>query len=111
VLNPINIEEMPKTAQAVLDRVDTLSFNSSLIREMRAISSVTRLIDEGPLDPEFYQRRGGDGQARRVEQAERRPAFLNYLFELGRVRAASFLDQHFDKVGSVSSADFGALFL
>ena len=55
-VNPINIEEVPRTAQAVLDRVNTLSFNSSLMREMRAISFVTRLIDDGALDPEFYKR-------------------------------------------------------
>jgi NTE family protein len=44
-LNPINIAEVPTTAPAILDRISTLSFNSSLMREMRAIDFVTKLID------------------------------------------------------------------
>jgi NTE family protein len=46
-INPINIRELPTTAQAILDRINTLSFNSSLMREMRAINFVTKLIDRG----------------------------------------------------------------
>src|SRR5204863_6866075 len=46
-INPINIPELPTTAQTILDRINTLSFNSSLMREMRAIHFVTKLIDGG----------------------------------------------------------------
>ena len=36
LITPIRIAEVPKSAQAILDRIlDTLSFNSSLMREMR----------------------------------------------------------------------------
>ncbi len=36
MINPIQTDEVPKSAQAILDRINTLSFNSSLMREMRA---------------------------------------------------------------------------
>jgi hypothetical protein len=49
-INPIRIPQVPTTAYDILNRVNTLSFNSSLMREMRAIDFVTRLIDEGALD-------------------------------------------------------------
>ena len=45
-INPLEREELPRTAAEILDRVNEISFNSSLMREMRAISFVTRLIDE-----------------------------------------------------------------
>ena len=47
MVNPIQIKQVPKTAQAILDRINTLSFNSSLMREMRAINFVNRLVDRG----------------------------------------------------------------
>jgi NTE family protein len=43
-LNPINIDKVPQTAQEILDRINTLSFNSSLMREMRAVHFVTGLL-------------------------------------------------------------------
>jgi NTE family protein len=40
-------EELPQSATEILNRVNEISFNSSLLREMRAIRFVTRLIDDG----------------------------------------------------------------
>ena len=47
MVNPIQIKQLPQTPQAILDRINTLSFNSSLMREMRAINFVNRLVDSG----------------------------------------------------------------
>src|ERR1700732_3787402 len=55
-VNPIRIPYVPTMAREILDRVNSLSFNSSLMREMRAIDFVTRLIDEGALDRARYRR-------------------------------------------------------
>ena len=46
-LNPINIPEVPRDIRAIVDRMNTLAFNSSLMREMRMIRFVTDLIDQG----------------------------------------------------------------
>ncbi|MCS6922150.1 MAG: patatin-like phospholipase family protein, partial [Elioraea sp.] len=48
-LNPINIPEVPRAIADIIDRVNTLSFNASLMREMRMIRLVTDLIDRGEL--------------------------------------------------------------
>jgi NTE family protein len=45
-LNPTQRADIPKTAQAIINRINEISFNSSLFRELRAIEFVTRLIDE-----------------------------------------------------------------
>lgn len=112
-LNPINIRELPTSAQAIMDRINTLSFNSSLMREMRAIHFVTKLIDGG-FDDEGRLHRinihtvDGEEMLNQLGVSSKLNAdwdFLMYLFEHGRERAGRFLDEHFDKIGRESSTD------
>jgi NTE family protein len=119
LINPIRIDGVPKSAQAIIDRINTLSFNSSLMREMRAIAFVSALVDKGFDD---------DGRLRRMfmhcieAEDELRCLgvssklnvhwdFLTWLFELGRQRGAAFLHEHFDKLGKQSSVDIKQRFL
>ena len=55
-VSPITRTELPRTAADVVHRINEISFNSSLMREMRAISFVTDLIDAGKLDNQSYKR-------------------------------------------------------
>ena len=41
--------EVPTTARDIMNRINEISFNSSLMREMRAIAFVSRLIEDGKL--------------------------------------------------------------
>jgi NTE family protein len=113
MVNPIEIDEVPTSGQAILDRINTLSFNSSLMREMRAIAFVTRLIDNGftdggrlkkifvhCIDADDTMRRLGVSSKLNVEWQ-----FLLSLFELGRLRGEAFLQDHFEKIGQTSSVD------
>jgi NTE family protein len=118
-INPIVIPELPKTAQAILDRINTLSFNSSLMREMRAIHFVTKLIDRGfddggrlkrlnihTIDAEAYL-----GQLSVSSKVNADWDFLQQLFQVGRAKADTFLNDHFDKIGVMSSTDIETKFL
>ena len=49
-INPIERPDVPTTAREIMNRINEISFNSSLMREMRAIAFVTKLIDDGKLD-------------------------------------------------------------
>ena len=83
-INPINIPNVPKTAQEIFDRINTLSFNSSLMREMRAIDFVTKLIDQNTAGPQHLQtpehprhrRRSRHGRPERLQQTQRQPRFF-----------------------------------
>jgi NTE family protein len=55
-INPLHREKLPRTAMEVMSRINEISFNSSLMREMRAISFVTRLIDEGKVNGDELKR-------------------------------------------------------
>jgi len=118
-INPINIPEVPTTAQAILDRINTLSFNSSLMREMRAINFVTGLIDSGFDDGGRLKRlfvhtvdaedvMAGMGVSSKLNADWE---FLNWLKDLGRQRAEAFLSDNWDKIGKESSTDIAAKFL
>jgi NTE family protein len=118
-INPVNIERVPTTARAILDRVNTLSFNASLMREMRAIDFVGRLIDEERLDERRYKRLNihaidAEDVLRNLgvsSKVNADAAFLDWLFALGRERCGRFLDAHFDKIGVSSSTDIRERFL
>jgi NTE family protein len=45
-INPIERPDVPKTAGEILNRINEISFNSSLLREMRSVCFVTKLIEE-----------------------------------------------------------------
>ena len=48
-INPLEREETPVTPQQIQNRINEISFNSSLLRELRAIAFVQRLLKEGKL--------------------------------------------------------------
>jgi NTE family protein len=119
MINPIVVDEVPTTAQAIFDRINTLSFNSSLMREMRAINFVTRLVDDGfddggRLKRMFIHCIDAEEEMRKLGVSSKLNAqwdFLMWLHELGRGRAAAFLDAHYDKLGRESSTDVAERFL
>lgn len=118
-INPIHVDEVPTTAPAIIDRMNELSFNSSLMREMRAIAFVKKLLDEERVPRGRYKdlrihtidAEVELGQLGYSSKLNADGKFLHWLFELGRSRAGMFLDAHFAKIGVESSTDIEAKFL
>ena len=118
-LNPINIPKLPNTAQEILDRINTLSFNSSLMREIRVINFVTKLIDGGFDDGGRLKRIlihtiDGEDVLSRMGVSSKINAdwdWLMYLHALGRERAEQFMHEHYDKLGRESSTNVEEKFL
>lgn len=46
-INPLYRETLPVDVQSIQNRINEISFNSSLLRELRAIEFVHRLLDDG----------------------------------------------------------------
>jgi NTE family protein len=110
-LTPTERPELPRNSRQILNRMQEISFNSSLMREMRAVAFVTKMIDEGKL---------ADGKRMLIHQIEAEDVirdlagsskmnaswkFLMHLFEIGRERADKWLATHYDKVGVDSTVD------
>lgn len=119
-VNPIGAREMPYTADAILHRINEISFNSSVMREMHALAFITSLYDRGWIDrvagvkkthihmihAEEVMR---DLHATSKFNAEE--AFLKLLFDAGRTRAEAWLDEHWDDVGQRSTIDVNEVYL
>ena len=118
-LNPQVREETPTSASDIVNRLNEITFNGSLMAEMRAIDFVQRLLDTGRLEQPRYRRLF----IHLIEDEERMRGFklstkfngewdfLCTLRQYGREAAAAWLDQHFDKLGRESSVDIRARFL
>ncbi len=113
-INPLVREGTPRTAQAILNRINEISFNSSLMREMRVIEFVTRLIDDGAVAEGKMKRMlvhavSDNSMMRELSVASKMNAdweFLTHLRDVGRVRAEEWLAAHFDSVGQRTTVDF-----
>ncbi|MEP3300934.1 MAG: patatin-like phospholipase family protein, partial [Roseibium sp.] len=55
-INPVERRETPKTAREILNRVNEITFNSTLLRELRAVDFVSRLIEDEKLSAEQYMK-------------------------------------------------------
>ena len=112
-INPIRREDLPRTAREILNRVNEISFNSSLLRELRAIGFVSRLIDRGLIKEGALKRvlvHGIDAEdymARLGYSSKLNPSwdFLLHLRDLGRESAGRWLETSFDRLGAVSSLE------
>lgn len=106
-INPIERHETPKTARDIVNRMNEITFNSTLLRELRAIDFVTRLLEKGHLDAKDYMRvrmhRIHGGEAVDTLSASSKMnaewAFLKHLRDIGRTAAEHWLKHHYDDVG------------
>jgi len=118
-INPMYREDIPTTGRDIIDRVGEISFNSSLMREMRAIEFVARLVEDNNLDERRYKR-----MLIHMIEAEREMSdlglssklgadwdFLVYLRDIGRNAAEKWLRLNWDGIGKRSTVDIKKEFL
>ena len=118
-INPMMREDVPRNAQAILNRINEISFNSSLMREMRAIAFVTRLIDDSALKENGLKRmlihaieaepfmRGLGVTSKLNTDWE----FLTHLRDEGRESASAWLAENLTKVNHESTIDISSVYL
>jgi NTE family protein len=115
-VNPLCRPEIPRTATEIQNRINEISFNSSLMREMRAIAFVTRLIDDGKISDHAMKRMlihsiAADDVMQSLSVVSKMNTnweFLTRLRDVGRERAELWLNDSFDKIGEQSTADLDA---
>ncbi len=120
--NPIVRDKLPMDASDIMNRINEISFNSSLLREFRAMAFVTKLIEEGWLKDEYKGRLKqifvhsirADQALTDVSVASKfnlEWSFLTALRDRGRVTAAAWLERHFASINCRSTVDLRAEFL
>lgn len=109
-INPTERREVPKTAREIVNRLNEITFNSTLLRELRAIDFVTRLIEEKKLSSDDYSQ----VYMHRIATEELKPlqassklnaewSFLTNLRDMGREAAKTWLNENFDAIGKRST--------
>lgn len=115
-INPIYRKHIPENAADILNRMNEISFNSSLMREMRAIAFVSKLLDNGWIKDEYRKNMKrlfmhairADVTMESFSVASKLNTdwdFIMQLFHEGRRQGASWLKHHFKQVGQESSID------
>src|SRR4029079_8521750 len=105
-INPINRKGVPKTATEILNRINEVSFNSSLMREMRAISFVSKLIDNKIIAADKMKKmfihsiRSDEEMVQHSVSSKMNTdwKFLTHLKEQGRRVAKIWIEENFEKI-------------
>ena len=117
-LNPLRRDAVPRSPQDIQNRINEISFNAALLRDLRAIAFVHQLMDAGEL---------AEGRMKRVRvhiiaddqlmndlsvatKTLPTPSLLAQLRAAGRAAADTFLHDHGAKIGRESSVDLDALY-
>ena len=117
-INPLHREDLPRSPQQIQNRINEISFNSSLFRELRAIDFVRRLLTEGRM-PDGAMKRvlihmiADDDLMTDLSVATKMmpsPLVLEQLRDAGRRAADKFLAHEIDKVGVSDSVDLREMF-
>lgn len=121
-INPITREDLPTLANEIHDRVNEITFNASLMKELRAVAFVQRLLAEGMIKEEFrHQFKHVLIHSVRADKALAHLSmaskfvmdwgFLTELRERGRAEASAWLEAHHDDLGNRSTVDLRAEYL
>ena len=121
-INPIVREGTPTTPHDIEDRVNEISFNSALIKELRAVAFVQKLVGDGWLKDEFRDQLKyvlihslrADHSLSDLSAASKLCtdwSFLQTLRDRGREAAKLWLERHFDDIGVRQTVDLRAQFL
>lgn len=114
-INPLEREGTPTRAVEIINRLNEISFNASLISEMRAIQFVGKLIERGDLSSKDYKQLNmhvikGDEEMARLGASSKLNAdleFFEHLRALGYEDTTQWLRKHKKDIGKKSTLDFG----
>lgn len=116
-INPIDRETTPTTSPEILDRLNEITFNATLLRELRAIDFVSKLLERHEIDASKYKRMlihrvDVPEEMRRFTASSKLNAewlFIDHLRRLGNLQAEAWLAEHFDALGERSTIDLLAM--
>ena len=116
-LTPTERRENPTTTRAILTRMQEVTFNSSLMREMRVVAFVTKLIDDGKMVGGkrvlIHSIEGEDviGGLSNSSKMNADLDFLLHLHKIGRESADGWLKSNFDRLGVETTIDLQSRYL
>ena len=115
-INPVERPGIPRTAREIINRVNEVSFNASLLKELRMIALLRRVVNPGSeegarwagmrihmITTEIMTRLGVSSKLNAEWE------FFTFLRDEGRRKADEFLAGHADDIGRRSTIDIEKL--
>lgn len=117
-INPVVRNELPRSAAEIMNRLNEITFNASLVREISSVLLLKRLVDEEHVDRVRYtdmrlHRISAEPELLRLSVSSKLNAeweFLEYLHQVGYQAAGEWLALNFDKIGETSTLDLSEIF-
>lgn len=118
-INPIYRANVPRRASDILNRINEITFNASLIKEVRAIALLKKLVETGNLQDQFYKdalfhRISADAELEPLgvsSKANTEWAFLEHLHDVGYRATEAWLEKNFEHIGNCSTLDIESVYL
>lgn len=121
-INPIERDGPPTQSSEIANRVNEITFNSSLIKELRSVYFVQQLLDQGKIKDEFrddfkyvlIHSIRADSALADLSVSSKFACewdFLTMLRDRGRECASEWLAKHFGDLGVRSTVDLKREFL
>ncbi|EJW09292.1 Ferredoxin reductase [Rhodovulum sp. PH10] len=115
-INPIERPGTPRTAREILNRVNEVSFNAVLLKELRMIALLREVADPGDCEgarwAEMRMHRIASAAMAELDASSKMIAewpFFCELRDLGRAAAESFLARHAHDLGERSTLDLDSM--
>jgi NTE family protein len=110
-INPVKINKVPTNVEEIKDRVNEISFNSSLMLELKILQLKEKLIDkgitlDGKLKKTFLHNISADldlGELNLSSKLNTSWDFLMHLKELGYKACDTWIKNNYDKLGKQST--------
>ncbi len=106
-INPFERDEIPRTVLEIENRLNEITFNASLLKELRSAAFLSETIHQEKLDREAYRDGrlhliGAEEEMRKLSVSSKLNAewaFLKHLHNIGHEAAHSWLEKHKDDLG------------
>ncbi len=115
-INPVERPELPTTARGILNRINEVSFNAVLLKELRMIAMLRQVADAGNCEGARWARMRihlvRNELAAELDSSSKMNAewaFLTMLQAEGRRAAEAFLERDGGNLGKRSSVDLDVL--
>jgi NTE family protein len=111
-LNPTVRNKLPTSAREIADRLNEITNNASVVREMRAIALLTQLMDEGTIAPGAMKRvhmhviedEAAFQELGWSSKLNTEPEFFKHLFAKGYAAGDAWIKANYDAVGKKTTA-------
>jgi NTE family protein len=116
-IDPIIRRDPPRSVREIHDRVTEVSFNSTFWLEATTIGVFLKMAEMGLIDRKRFGRfhfhcieaSSNFEEIPASTKLNNSPAFLEYLFDLGRKNAEDWMGKHGDAIGRRSTLDLTGL--